>query len=385
MTRSADPSRVRAYGDKWNDGVVQVSFTLPLPASARATEAARQYVAKMGIREPYVALAQPIAPEFTFFVVYGRASHEVDASAIVTEEVEGAAMSRDEIDAEIGNRFGRRLVVFGCALESDAHSVGIDAIFNPKGFSGDYGLERYANLDARNLGAQVPVETVVRIAREAAADALLVSATVDAERDPRAASDGSRGHARGGGAPGRDHPRGGRRAHRSPARQGARLRRGLRARDDALARCGVPPRAGVPEDAAGHGRPRVSERVLLRLRVGVEDVHYGGGLVDGAYVLKLFGDAATELLIRRDGDEGLFRAYSSVDFLAPVRGGDYLEVEAEITRAGKTSREIRFEARKVISSTAPGSSSARVLDPPVVVARATGTCVVPVEKQRGPA
>jgi 3-aminobutyryl-CoA ammonia-lyase len=125
----------------------------------------------------------------------------------------------------------------------------------------------------------------------------------------------------------------------------------------------------------------VSEKVVLRLRVGAEQAHYGGGLVDGAFVLKLFGDAATELLIRRDGDEGLFRAYSSVDFLAPVHGGDYLEVEAEITRAGKTSREMRFEARKVI---APGDgSAARLLEPPVVVARATGTCVVPLEKQRG--
>jgi 3-aminobutyryl-CoA ammonia-lyase len=123
------------------------------------------------------------------------------------------------------------------------------------------------------------------------------------------------------------------------------------------------------------------DRVLLRLRVGAEQAHYGGGLVDGAFVLKLFGDAATELLIRRDGDEGLFRAYSSVDFLAPVHGGDYLEVEAEITEVGRTSRTMRFEARKVIS---PGDgSSARVLDPPVVVARATGTCVVPLEKQKG--
>ena len=124
----------------------------------------------------------------------------------------------------------------------------------------------------------------------------------------------------------------------------------------------------------------MSERVTLRLRVGAEQAHYGGGLVDGAFVLKLFGDAATELLIRHDGDEGLFRAYSSVDFLGPVRGGDYLEIEAEITRVGKTSWEMRFEARKVIS---PGDgSSARVLDPPEVVARATGTCVVPLEKQR---
>ena len=127
----------------------------------------------------------------------------------------------------------------------------------------------------------------------------------------------------------------------------------------------------------------MSDRVLLRLRVGAEQAHYGAGLVDGAFVLKLFGDAATELLIRRDGDEGLFRAYSSVDFLAPVHGGDYLEVEAEIVRVGRTSREMRFEARRVI---APGDgSSARVLDPPVVVARATGTCVVPLDRQRGPA
>lgn len=125
----------------------------------------------------------------------------------------------------------------------------------------------------------------------------------------------------------------------------------------------------------------MSERVVLRLRVGAEQAHYGGGLVDGAFVLKLFGDAATELLIRRDGDEGLFRAYSSVDFLAPVHAGDYLEVEAEIVRAGRTSREMRFEARRVIAPS--GGSSAGVLDPPEVVARAAGTCVVPLDRQRG--
>jgi 3-aminobutyryl-CoA ammonia-lyase len=118
------------------------------------------------------------------------------------------------------------------------------------------------------------------------------------------------------------------------------------------------------------------ERVQLRLRVGAEHAHYGGGLVDGAFVLKLFGDAATELLIRRDGDEGLFRAYSSVDFLAPVHAGDYLEVEAEITRVGNTSREMRFEARKVVAPVQGSSSSAHLLKPPIVVARATGTCVV---------
>lgn len=123
------------------------------------------------------------------------------------------------------------------------------------------------------------------------------------------------------------------------------------------------------------------DRVTLRLRVGAEQAHYGGGLVDGAFVLKLFGDAATELLIRRDGDEGLFRAYASIDFLAPVGAGDYLEVEAQIVRVGRTSREMRFEARKVIA--ARGGSTAALLDPPVVVARATGTCVVPLDRQGG--
>jgi 3-aminobutyryl-CoA ammonia-lyase len=121
-------------------------------------------------------------------------------------------------------------------------------------------------------------------------------------------------------------------------------------------------------------------RVQLRLRVGAEHVHYGGGLVDGAFVLKLFGDAATELLVRRDGDEGLFRAYSSIEFLAPVHGGDYLEIEAEITRVGKTSRDMRFEARRVIE--AGEGSSARVLKPAVVVARAAGTCVVPPPRRQ---
>ena len=125
----------------------------------------------------------------------------------------------------------------------------------------------------------------------------------------------------------------------------------------------------------------MNERVVLRLRVGAEQAHYGGGLVDGAFVLKLFGDAATELLIRLDGDEGLFRAYSSVDFLAPVHAGDFLEVEAEIAQIGRTSRQMRFEARRVIAATDGGGSSARLLDPSEVVARATGTCVVPLEKQ----
>ena len=177
-SRPRDLSRVKPYGDKWNDGVVQISFTLPLPRSGVAVEAAKRYAAKMGIRDPYVTLTEDVGPGFTFFVVYGKAIHEVDATAIAAEELSGASLGREEIDDAIAKRFGRRLVVLGCALESDAHTVGIDAIFNPKGFAGDYGLERYHGFEARNLGAQVPVERLVRLARESKADAILVSATV---------------------------------------------------------------------------------------------------------------------------------------------------------------------------------------------------------------
>lgn len=124
-------------------------------------------------------------------------------------------------------------------------------------------------------------------------------------------------------------------------------------------------------------------KVSLRLRMSSHDAHYGGGLVDGAKMLGLFGDVATELLIRRDGDEGLFRAYSQVEFLAPVYAGDYIEVDGEITAEGTTSRQMRFEARKVIAQQPEVSdSAAQVLATPIVVCRATGTCVVPKVKQR---
>jgi 3-keto-5-aminohexanoate cleavage enzyme len=128
-------------------------------------------------------------------------------------------------------------------------------------------------------------------------------------------------------------------------------------------------------------------RVMLRLRMSAHDAHYAGELVDGARLLALFGDLATELLIRLDGDEGLFRAYETVEFLAPVFAGDYIEATAELIAVGNTSRKIRFEARKVISNLRrPGAepSAADVLSEPVVVARAVGTCVVPRELQRKP-
>lgn len=123
---------------------------------------------------------------------------------------------------------------------------------------------------------------------------------------------------------------------------------------------------------------------LIRLRISAHEAHYAGNLVDGAKMLQLFGDVATELLIRSDGDEGLFVAYDKVQFLAPVHAGDYIEATGRITAMGKTSRKMSFEARKVISAASlPGQASAAdVLAEPVIVCQATGTCVVPLACQR---
>jgi 3-keto-5-aminohexanoate cleavage enzyme len=129
----------------------------------------------------------------------------------------------------------------------------------------------------------------------------------------------------------------------------------------------------------------VGLRVTLRCRMGAHDAHYAGELVDGAKMLALFGDVATELLIRMDGDEGLFRAYESVEFLAPVLAGDFIEATGVVTRVGSTSRQIAFEARKVVGNLRqPGvaPSAADLIEPPVVVCRAVGTCVVPAALQR---
>jgi len=117
--------------------------------------------------------------------------------------------------------------------------------------------------------------------------------------------------------------------------------------------------------------------------MGTNDAHYAGNLVDGAKMLQLFGDVATELLIRRDGDEGLFVAYDNVEFLAPVYAGDYIEAEGEIINVGNSSRKMKFTAKKVIRPMPEaGITAAEVLEEPILVCRASGTCVVPKDKQR---
>ena len=125
---------------------------------------------------------------------------------------------------------------------------------------------------------------------------------------------------------------------------------------------------------------------MIRVRMASGDAHYGGNLVDGAKILSLFGDVATELLIRRDGDEGLFLRYDEVEFLAPVFAGDYIEADGWITKSGKTSRTMAFEARKVIaaSNDPRNPTGAEALEKPVVTTRAKGVCVTPLENQRRP-
>ena len=125
------------------------------------------------------------------------------------------------------------------------------------------------------------------------------------------------------------------------------------------------------------------EQAIIRVRMSSHDAHYGGNLVDGAKMLQLFGDVATELLIINDGDEGLFKAYDAVEFIAPVYAGDYIEAVGQITNIGNTSRKMTFEARKVIVPRPDISDSAcDVLAEPIVVCRASGTCVVPKQSQR---
>jgi len=123
---------------------------------------------------------------------------------------------------------------------------------------------------------------------------------------------------------------------------------------------------------------------IIRVRLSSHDAHYAGNLVDGAKILQFFGDVATELLIRNDGDEGLFAAYDNVEFLAPVYGGDYLEISGKITKEGNSSRKMEFVAKKVITSAnlKDQPSACDVLEEPIIVAKASGTCVVPKNLQR---
>ena len=170
--------KLRPYGDIMDDGVVQLAFTLPVEATPEAREAAVQLVEKMGFEQIKVATMEKAAHGFAFFVIYARLKHTVDFTSIRVLKVEAQKRSREEIDELIKTRIGRKLIILGACTGYDAHTVGIDAIMNMKGFAGDYGLERYQWLDARNLGAQVQNEDLLKLAIQENADAILVSKVV---------------------------------------------------------------------------------------------------------------------------------------------------------------------------------------------------------------
>jgi beta-lysine 5,6-aminomutase beta subunit len=169
---------VRPYGDTTGDGMVQLSFTLPIPHDARAEGAAAQLAGKMGLDPAMVVHAKAMGPDFTFFVVYGRVSHLVDLDAVVVAEREFPLLSGKEVNLAIRTGLRRRMVVVGACVGTDAHTVGIDAILNVKGFAGEKGLEYYREIKVVNLGAQVAVADLVARARSEQADAVLVSQVV---------------------------------------------------------------------------------------------------------------------------------------------------------------------------------------------------------------
>ena len=169
---------VRPYGDTTGDGMVQVSFTLPVPNSTRAEAAAAQLAGKMGLDPALVVHAKPMGTDFTFFVVYGRVHHLVDLAAVNVVEREYPLLTAREVNTAVRGRLRRKLVVVGACIGSDAHTVGIDAILNIKGFAGEKGLEYYRELRVVNLGAQVLVPELVERARSERADAVLVSQVI---------------------------------------------------------------------------------------------------------------------------------------------------------------------------------------------------------------
>jgi beta-lysine 5,6-aminomutase beta subunit len=374
-TASAGAKRLlRPYGDTTGDGMVQLSFTLPMASSKIAEGAATQLANKMGMDPALVVHSKAMGPDFTFFVVYGRVNHLVDPSTVVVVERDYELLSPKEVNAAVKSSLRRRLVVVGGCIGTDAHTVGIDAILNIKGFAGEKGLEYYREIKVVNLGAQVSVPQLVERAVEEKADAVLVSQVVT-QRDAHLLNT-------------REMSAAFREAF-PPARRPLLVVGGPRFDETMAADLGVDrvfTRRGGQLSRAPHRHPEggrmsaeVGTTVVHRRYVSYAEAHYAGNLVDGAWGLGLFGDVATEMCIRTDGDEGLFASYSDVQFRAPVRAGDVVEARATLTRVGRRSREMAFELVVVArgDQSAASESAARMLDEPVVATTAIGTVVVP--------
>jgi beta-lysine 5,6-aminomutase beta subunit len=170
--------KIKAYGDTLNDGKIQVSFTLPMPLSAKAIQTAKTLAQSMNLIDPSVVYSEDAGENFSFFILYGSLQAEVDTDTIKVVEIEKTSHSKKDIEKLIEDHFDRDIVFVGASTGTDAHTVGIDAIMNMKGFDGHYGLERYHGIRAINMGSQVTNEAFVQKARQEKADVLLVSQTV---------------------------------------------------------------------------------------------------------------------------------------------------------------------------------------------------------------
>jgi beta-lysine 5,6-aminomutase beta subunit len=187
---------IRPYGDRKDDGVIQLSFVLPVPASEKAKEAAALVAKKLGLSHVLVSAMEKAGDDYSFFVVYGRTHMQLDYGAIEVPVVAHRKHGFDELNEAVRRDLGRRIVVVGACIGTDSHTTGIDAIMNMKGFAGDYGLERYPMFRAVNLGSQVEPAALVSRAKEEGADAVLVSKVVTQrdvhKEDARALIDGAK-------------------------------------------------------------------------------------------------------------------------------------------------------------------------------------------------
>lgn len=169
---------IRPYGDTMNDGKVQISFSLPLPHNALGEEAAKRFATQMGIHQPSVVHSSALSDAFSFYIIYGTIEHQIDTSTLSVTELDSKTMNKEEIEQFIEDHFCEPIVIVGASTGTDAHTVGIDAIMNMKGYNGHYGLERYRGIKAYNLGGQIDNESLLEKAIELDADVILVSQTV---------------------------------------------------------------------------------------------------------------------------------------------------------------------------------------------------------------
>jgi beta-lysine 5,6-aminomutase beta subunit len=178
MPREIDLTAVKPYADHLGDGIVQFSFTLPVPYGLAARKAAQELARKMGFEHPEVVHYQPLTEGYTYFVMFGECTQTVDYASLSDEGFEIEYMSEDQIEAFASEHIGRPIVIVGAATGTDTHSVGIDAMLNLKGFHGHHGLEGYKAFETHNLGSQVPNSVLIARAIDLNADAILVSQTV---------------------------------------------------------------------------------------------------------------------------------------------------------------------------------------------------------------